>query len=139
MCNAADLKNIDVPVLSMHGDDDQIVPIADSALLGAKLVRKGTLKVHKRLSHGMCVTHPDLINNNLLAFIQADPPAVSPGGSIEYPEGSCAGCNRPSFCCTRRRATPLASLSLHVGGLFAPLALAAVRFQEPTHLKSVCQ
>jgi non-heme chloroperoxidase len=66
-----DLRKIDVPVLIMHGDDDQIVPIADSALLSAKLVRKGTLKVYKGLSHGMCTTHPDLINNDLLAFIQS--------------------------------------------------------------------
>ncbi|ANH72183.1 hypothetical protein ACS15_2709 [Ralstonia insidiosa] len=66
-----DLKKIDVPVLIMHGDDDQIVPIADSALLSAKLVRNGTLKVYKGLSHGMCTTHPDLINNDLLAFIKS--------------------------------------------------------------------
>ena len=66
-----DLKKIDVPVLIMHGDDDQIVPIADSALLSAKLVRKGTLKVYKGLSHGMCTTHPELISNALLAFIQS--------------------------------------------------------------------
>lgn len=65
-----DLKAIDVPVLIMHGDDDQIVPIADSALLSAKLVRTGTLKVYPGLPHGMCTTHPDQINADLLAFIQ---------------------------------------------------------------------
>jgi non-heme chloroperoxidase len=65
-----DLKTIDVPVLIMHGDDDQIVPIADSALLSAKLVRKGTLKVYKGLPHGMCTTHPDVINAELLGFIR---------------------------------------------------------------------
>jgi non-heme chloroperoxidase len=66
-----DLKTIDVPVLIMHGDDDQIVPIADSALLAAKLVKKGTLKVYKGLPHGMCTTHPDTVNPDLLAFIRA--------------------------------------------------------------------
>jgi len=67
----ADLKAIDVPVLILHGDDDQVVPIADSALLSAKLVKNGTLKVYPGLSHGMCTTHPELINRDLLAFIQA--------------------------------------------------------------------
>jgi non-heme chloroperoxidase len=65
-----DLKKLDVPVLIMHGDDDQIVPIADSALLAAKLVKQGTLKVYKGLPHGMCTTHPEIINPDLLAFIQ---------------------------------------------------------------------
>jgi len=63
-----DLKSIEVPVLILHGDDDQIVPIADSALLSAKLVKHGTLKVHKGLPHGMCTTHPEVINQDLLAF-----------------------------------------------------------------------
>jgi len=66
-----DLKKIDVPTLVMHGDDDQIVPIADSALLSAKLVKGATLKVYPGLPHGMCATHPDVINPDLLAFIQA--------------------------------------------------------------------
>jgi non-heme chloroperoxidase len=66
-----DLKKLDVPVLIMHGDDDQIVPIADSALLAAKLVKHGTLKVYKGLPHGMCTTHPEIINPDLLAFIQS--------------------------------------------------------------------
>jgi len=65
-----DLKAIDVPVLIMHGDDDQVVPIADSALLSAKLVKKGTLKVYPGLPHGMCTTHPEPINHDLLAFIK---------------------------------------------------------------------
>ncbi|MDR6873193.1 non-heme chloroperoxidase [Bosea sp. BE125] len=65
-----DLKAIDVPVLIMHGDDDQIVPIADSALLAAKLVKDGTLKIYEGLPHGMCTTHPDIINPDLLAFIK---------------------------------------------------------------------
>lgn len=65
-----DLRKIDVPVLIMHGDDDQIVPIGDSALLAAELVKHGTLKVYKGLPHGMCTTHPEIINPDLLAFIQ---------------------------------------------------------------------
>ena len=65
-----DLKQIEVPVLIMHGDDDQIVPIADSALLSAKLVKNGTLKVYKGLPHGMCTTHAEIINPDLLAFIR---------------------------------------------------------------------
>jgi non-heme chloroperoxidase len=65
-----DLKKIDVPVLIMHGDDDQIVPIAGAALLSSKLVRKGTLKVYKGLPHGMATTHADTINADLLTFIR---------------------------------------------------------------------
>lgn len=66
-----DLKTIDVPVFVMHGDDDQIVPIADSALLSIKLLKHGTLKVYEGLPHGMCTTHPDVVNEDLLAFIKA--------------------------------------------------------------------
>jgi len=66
-----DLKDIDVPVLVMHGDDDQIVPIADAALLSIKLVKHGTLKVYKGYPHGMCTTHPDVINQDLLAFFKS--------------------------------------------------------------------
>jgi non-heme chloroperoxidase len=66
-----DLKKIDVPVFVMHGDDDQIVPYADSAPLSAKLLKHGTLKTYKGLPHGMCTTHPDVINPDLLAFIRA--------------------------------------------------------------------
>jgi non-heme chloroperoxidase len=66
-----DLKRIDVPVLVMHGDDDQIVPIADSALLAVKLLKKGELKVYKGFPHGMATTHADIINQDLLAFIKA--------------------------------------------------------------------
>ncbi|MEP6504642.1 MAG: alpha/beta hydrolase [Betaproteobacteria bacterium] len=65
-----DLKKIDVPTLVLHGDDDQIVPIADSALLSVKLLSKGTLKVYPGLPHGMCTTHADLINPDLLAFFK---------------------------------------------------------------------
>jgi non-heme chloroperoxidase len=66
-----DLKKIDVPTLILHGDDDQIVPIADSALLSAKLVRTATLKIYKGAPHGMCTTLKDKVNEDLLAFIQA--------------------------------------------------------------------
>jgi non-heme chloroperoxidase len=65
-----DLKRIDVPTLIMHGDDDQIVPIADSALLSAKLVMGSKLKVFPGLPHGMATTHHPLINEELLAFIR---------------------------------------------------------------------
>lgn len=66
-----DLKAIDVPVLVMHGDDDQIVPIADSALLSIKLLTKGELKIYKGFPHGMATTHADVINADLLAFFKA--------------------------------------------------------------------
>ena len=66
-----DLKKIDVPVLVMHGDDDQIVPIADAGLLAAKLLKHGELKVYKGLPHGMATTHAEVINADLLAFFKA--------------------------------------------------------------------
>jgi non-heme chloroperoxidase len=65
-----DLKNINVPVLVMHGDDDQVVPIADSALLSAKLLKNATLKVYKGFPHGMATIHADIINTDLLAFFK---------------------------------------------------------------------
>jgi non-heme chloroperoxidase len=65
-----DLKGIDVPVLIMHGEDDQVVPIDDSARLAIKLVKNGTLKTYPGLSHGMAATHPELINADLLAFFR---------------------------------------------------------------------
>ncbi|HEY8508980.1 MAG TPA: alpha/beta hydrolase [Steroidobacteraceae bacterium] len=65
-----DLKAIDVPVLIMHGEDDQIVPIDDAARLAIKLVKRGTLKTYPGLPHGMAATHPDVINQDLLAFIR---------------------------------------------------------------------
>jgi non-heme chloroperoxidase len=66
-----DLKKIEVPVLVLHGEDDQIVPIADSAPLSAKLVKHGTLKTFPGLPHGMCTTHADVINAELLAFFKS--------------------------------------------------------------------
>ena len=65
-----DLKKFDVPTLILHGDDDQIVPIADSALLSAKLVKGATLKVYEGAPHGMCTTRKNEVSADLLAFIQ---------------------------------------------------------------------
>ncbi|WPB58996.1 alpha/beta hydrolase [Xylophilus sp. GOD-11R] len=66
-----DLKKIDVPTLVMHGDDDQVVPIAISSELSAKLVKGATLKVYKGYPHGMCATNADVINPDLLAFFKS--------------------------------------------------------------------
>nr|WP_226886478.1 alpha/beta hydrolase [Nisaea nitritireducens] len=66
-----DLKAVTVPTLVMHGDDDQIVPIADSALLSAERLRNSTLKVYPGLSHGLCSVNPDIVNPDLLAFIKS--------------------------------------------------------------------
>ena len=66
-----DLKKIDVPTLVMHGDDDQIVPFADSAPLSAKLLREATLKVYKGFGHGLCTINADVVNADLLAFIKS--------------------------------------------------------------------
>jgi non-heme chloroperoxidase len=67
-----DLKQIDVPTLILHGDDDQIVPIGASALLSSKIVKNATLKVYPGYPHGMCSTHKDVINADLLAFIKGE-------------------------------------------------------------------
>jgi non-heme chloroperoxidase len=66
-----DLKKITVPVFVMHGDDDQIVPYADSAPLSAKLVKNGTLKAYNGFPHGMPTTNADTINADLLAFLRS--------------------------------------------------------------------
>ena len=66
-----DLKKFDVPTLILHGDDDQIVPIADSAMLSSKIVKNATLKVYKGAPHGMCTTLKDRVNEDLLAFFKA--------------------------------------------------------------------
>lgn len=66
-----DLKMIDVPTLVLHGDDDQVVPVADSAVLSAKLLKNATLKIYKGLPHGMATTNPDVINADILSFIKA--------------------------------------------------------------------
>ena len=72
-----DLKKITVPVLVMHGDDDQIVPYADSAPLSAKLLKNGTLKTYKGFPHGMPTTEAATINADLLAFLKADTKAAA--------------------------------------------------------------
>jgi non-heme chloroperoxidase len=66
-----DLKKFDVPTLILHGDDDQIVPIGASAMLSSKIVKDSTLKVYQGLPHGMCTTHKDQINADLLSFIES--------------------------------------------------------------------
>jgi non-heme chloroperoxidase len=66
-----DLKKIDVPVLVMHGDDDQVVPYENSAPLAAKLLRRGTLKTYAGLPHGMPSTHADIVNRDILDFIRS--------------------------------------------------------------------
>ena len=65
-----DLKAIEIPVLVMHGTDDQIVPYHDSAPKSAALLRNGTLKTYEGLPHGLCATHPEVVNPDLLAFIE---------------------------------------------------------------------
>jgi len=71
-----DLKQIDVPVLVIHSEDDQVVPYADSGPLAVKLLKNGTLKTYQGLPHGCMTTHPDLINADILAFISGE--ATSP-------------------------------------------------------------
>jgi non-heme chloroperoxidase len=66
-----DLKAISVPTLVMHGDDDQIVPYKDAALLSATLLSHATLKIYPGFPHGMLTTHADVINEDLLTFIEA--------------------------------------------------------------------
>jgi len=65
-----DLQKIDVPTLVLHGDDDQIVPIGASAMLSSKLIKNATLKIYKGASHGLCSTHKNQVNADLLAFIK---------------------------------------------------------------------
>jgi non-heme chloroperoxidase len=65
-----DLKKITVPVFVMHGEDDQVVPIADAALLSIKLLKNGRLKTYPGYPHGLMTVHADVINADLLAFIR---------------------------------------------------------------------
>ena len=67
-----DLKMIDIPVLVMHGEDDQICPFENSGARAIKLLRNGTLKTYPGFPHGMPTTHAEIINADLLAFIEAD-------------------------------------------------------------------
>jgi non-heme chloroperoxidase len=64
------LKKFNVPTLILHGDDDQIVPIANSAELSAKLIKGATLMVYSGASHGLCSTHKNQVNADLLKFIR---------------------------------------------------------------------
>jgi len=72
-----DLRAIEVPTLILHGDDDQIVPFADSGPLSAKLVKRATFKVYPGGPHGVCQTQPDMVNRDLLAFVKGEPLAAS--------------------------------------------------------------
>ena len=67
-----DLKKLDVPTLVIQGDDDQIVPFTNAGALQAKLVKGATLKVYKGAPHGLCTTHKDQVNEDLLAFFKAE-------------------------------------------------------------------
>jgi non-heme chloroperoxidase len=66
-----DLKAITVPTLVLHGDDDQIVPYKNAALLQAELLPNATLKIYENFSHGMLTLNADVLNADLLAFVQA--------------------------------------------------------------------
>jgi non-heme chloroperoxidase len=72
-----DLKKFDVPTLTLHGDDDQIVPIGAAALMSAKIVKNATLKVYPGFPHGMPTTNADQINADLLAFIKQSKEAAA--------------------------------------------------------------
>jgi non-heme chloroperoxidase len=76
-----DLKKFDVPTLIMHGDDDQVVPIGITALVSSKIVKDATLKVYPGLPHGMCSTHKDVINADLLEFIKAEQSSKQAAGA----------------------------------------------------------
>ncbi len=67
-----DLKKIDVPTLILHGDDDQIVPIGASAMLSSKIVKDAVLKIYEGAPHGMCTTHKQQVNEDLLAFLKSE-------------------------------------------------------------------
>src|SRR5262249_52745177 len=79
-----DLKSIDVPTLVMHGDDDQIVPYKDAALLSVNLLKNGTLKIYPAFPHGMLTTHADVINQDLLPFVRSQHPAQPHSGVVVY-------------------------------------------------------
>jgi non-heme chloroperoxidase len=66
-----DLKKFDIPTLIIHGDDDQIVPIGDSALLSSKIVKNATLKIYPGAPHGLTATHKDQVNADLLSFVRS--------------------------------------------------------------------
>src|SRR5260370_35250107 len=103
----------------MHGDDDQIVPIGDSAPLSAKLLKKGSLKVYEKYPHGMCTTHADVINAALPAFIKGCRSRVSAGG----PGGPRA-----------RLLSAMSASGLSIGSTHArPVSAAAFPPRDPYH------
>ena len=71
-----DLKRFDIPTLIIHGEDDQFVPIADTAVLSAKIVKNATLKVYPGAPHGLTTTHKDRFNEDLLSFLQSGGPTL---------------------------------------------------------------
>jgi len=79
-----DLKAIDVPVLVLHGDDDQVVPIADAALKSVKLLPNGTLKVYPGFPHGMLTTQAEVINADMLAFFRQLPALAEAASALEH-------------------------------------------------------
>jgi len=72
-----DLKKFDVPALIMHGSDDQIVPVDDAARKSIELVPNGTLKIYEGLPHGLCTTHHEIVNPDLLAFFETETPQTA--------------------------------------------------------------
>jgi non-heme chloroperoxidase len=72
-----DLRKLDVPTLIIHGDDDQIVPIGASAMLSARIISGAVLKVIRGAPHGLCSTHKDLVNEELLSFIKSQTPFMA--------------------------------------------------------------
>ena len=92
-----DLKMISVPVLVMHGDDDQIVPYADSGPLSAKLVKNGTLKTYSGFPHGMPTTQAETINADLLAFLEALDGCGAGGQRDPADRGRPEAARRPAF------------------------------------------
>ena len=90
-----------MPVLVMHGDDDQIVPYADSAPLSAKLLKNGTLKTYKGFPHGMPTTEADTINADLLTSSRAESscsprPPERGDHDADQPERYCGAVHRPA-------------------------------------------
>jgi non-heme chloroperoxidase len=86
-----DLRKITVPVLVMHGHDDQVVPYADSAPLSSNLLQNGTLKTYEGFPHGMITTQAETINADLLAWLQSGSPAASNGQSADQAKAVAAG------------------------------------------------
>jgi len=81
-----DLKVIEVPVLVIHSEDDQIVPYADSAPLAVKLLKNGTLVSYKNLPHGLCQTHPEIVNADILAFLRGEEAEADREAATASPE-----------------------------------------------------